>query len=114
MRGVRPWGLRRPCVIDHPSNRFRSFIAGDRSLRRRAGRGTLGPHLGRHYPLGPESKANEDELTRPQLSQAEPAYGLDMHENVGCALAASEEAESAHPIEPLHLRPVEPASTAAQ
>jgi hypothetical protein len=37
-----------------------------------------------------------------------------MHENVGCALAASEEAESAHPIEPLHLRPVEPASTAAQ
>src|SRR5262249_33672520 len=55
------------------------------------------------------SIAHEHELAGPQLGQAEAAQGLHVHEDVGRTLAAGEEPEPAQSIEPLDLRPLEPA-----
>ena len=68
-----------------------------------------GTHLGGHQSLRPGSKAHQHVLPRPQLGQPEAAQRLHVDENIGRALAAREEAETAQPIEPLHLRPLEPA-----
>src|SRR5262245_8556432 len=64
-------------------------------------------YLGRHQSLRSRPKSHENELPRPQLGQTEAAQGLHVHENVGRALATGEETETAQPVEPLHLRPLE-------
>src|SRR5262245_9520811 len=67
----------------------------------------FGAYLGRHQSLRSRPKSHENELPRPQFGQAEAAQGLHVDENVGRAFAAGEETETAQPVEPLHLRPLE-------
>src|SRR5262245_31056633 len=64
-------------------------------------------YLGRHQSLRSRPEPHENELSRAQLSQAEAAQGLHVHENVGRALAAGEKTETAQPFEALHLRTLE-------
>src|SRR5262245_55388590 len=76
----------------------RAFSVGCRTERH-----PIRTYLGRHQSLRSRPKSHENELSRPQFGQAEAAQGLHVHENVGGALAAGEETETAQPVEPLHL-----------
>ena len=77
-----------------------------RRQRRRAG---LGMDLGRHHALGAGPEAHQHILAGPQLGHAEAAQRFHVDENVGRALAAGQEAETAEPVEPFDLGPLQPA-----
>src|SRR5436190_22724586 len=85
---------------------FPSAVVGSmRGQRRRAG---LGMDLGRHHALGPRPEAHQHILARTQLGHAEAAQRFHMHENVRRTLATGQEAETAQPVEPLDLGPLQP------
>src|SRR5262245_58450400 len=77
-------------------------------VRRRAEPRAFRP-LRRHQALGAGPETDQDELAGPQLSDAVAAERLHVHEDVGRPLPAREKAEAAQPVEPLDLRPLEPA-----
>src|ERR1700760_4211498 len=62
-----------------------------------------------HHALGPRPEAYQHILAGTQLGHAEAAQRLHVHEDVWGTLAAGQEAEAAQTIEPLDLRPLEPA-----
>src|SRR6266545_87170 len=91
----------------HPTT-CKTFSAKLLSVRRRPGR-ALGAHLGCHQAFRPGPKADQDELARPQFGDAVAPQRLHVHEDVGRPFPAGQEAETAQPVEPLHLRPLQPA-----
>src|SRR5258706_13744175 len=80
-----------------------------RLMRRQPRRAGLRLNLGGHHPLGPRPEPDQHVLARAQLGHPEPAQGLHVHEDVGSSLTTGQEAESAQPVEPLDLCPLQPA-----
>ena len=77
-------------------------------MRRQRRRASLRVDLGRHHALGAGPEAHQHILAGPQLGHAEAAQRFHMDENVGRALAAGQEAETAEPVEPFDLGPFSP------
>src|SRR5262249_9624709 len=79
------------------------------SVRRQRRRPGLGMNFGRHHALGTRPEPDQNILTRPELGHAETAQRLHVDENVGRPLPASQETETAQPVEPLDLGALKPA-----
>ena len=72
-------------------------------MRRRNDGAAFGVHLSCHQALRAWSEADQHKLPGTQFGKAEPPQRFHMHENIGRAVTAREEAEPAQPVEPLYL-----------
>src|ERR1700722_19049286 len=78
-------------------------------VRRKPWRAAFGLDFGSHHSLGAWSEPDQHELAGAQLGHPEAAQCFHVYKYIRRPLAAGQEAEAAQAVEPLDLRPLQPA-----
>src|SRR5579885_3872492 len=69
----------------------------------------IGPDFGGHEAFGAVAITNQDYLPGAKFGEPITPQRFHVHEDIGCALAAGEEAKATQPVEPFHPRTLQPA-----